>query len=301
MQTNYLDMKPEEIMASHGKSFFWASQFFSKSQLHNVSVLYTFCRFIDDLADENKPEVAEVELLKISTQLKGHIDHPFIKKVVSLGVEIQYINELIDGALFDTRKGVINSHQELLVYCYKVAGVVGLMMCPILGVRDKTAYAHAIDLGVGMQLTNICRDVLEDAQNNRYYLPIEELKELKINKDHLKKAGSHYPQLSNLVKKYLMLADQYYESGSLGFAYIPLRPRLAILIASNLYRAIGNKIIKNDCSVLKGRIYLNKWEKLINTIWALKGIFRPSFWIRGDHDISLHIVLKGLPGVEAAL
>jgi 15-cis-phytoene synthase len=298
MQTNYLDMKPEEIMASHGKSFFWASQFFSRSQLHNVSVLYTFCRFIDDLADENKPDIAEVELQKISIQIQGSIEHHLIKKIISLGVKTEYIEELIDGALFDTKKGMINSHEELLVYCYKVAGVVGLMMCPVLGVVDRKAYAHAIDLGVGMQLTNICRDVLEDAQNNRYYLPLNELKEIGINKEHLKKAGAHYPQLSHLVKKYLLLADQYYESASLGFAYIPLRPRLAILIASNLYHAIGVKILKNDCNVLKGRTYLNKWEKLIKTIWALKGIFRPSFWIKGDHDIGLHIVLKGLPGVE---
>lgn len=301
MQINYLDMKPEEIMASHGKSFFWASQFFSKSQLHNVSVLYTFCRFIDDLADENKPEVAEVELLKISNQLQGHIGHPFIKKVLSLGVKTEYINELIDGALFDTRKGIIKSHEELLVYCYKVAGVVGLMMCPVLGVRDKKGHAHAIDLGVGMQLTNICRDVLEDAQNHRYYLPLDELNEIELTKEDLKKKGADQLQLSNLVKKYLLLADKYYESGLKGLAYIPFRPRLAILIASSLYRAIGLKLLMDDCLVLKGRTYLNKKEKLINTIWALKGIFKPSFWIKGEHDLRLHKLLKGLPGVESTI
>src|SRR5574343_2069135 len=185
MVNNYLDSKPEEIMAGQGKSFFWASQFFSKSQLHNVSVLYTFCRFIDDLADENKPAIAEVELLKIKKHLEGTIEHPFIKKIISLGVKSEYINELIDGALFDTRKGMINSHQELLIYCYKVAGVVGLMMCPVLGVKEKRAYAHAIDLGVGMQITNICLDILEDAQNNRFYIPLEELMEMGIKKEHL--------------------------------------------------------------------------------------------------------------------
>lgn len=294
-------MNPEKIMADHGKSFFWASQFFSKFQLHNVSILYTFCRFIDDLADENKPEIAKVELLKISKELQGPIDHPFIKRVLSLGVKIEYINELIDGALFDTKKGVINSPQELIVYCYKVAGVVGLMMCPVLGVKDKKAFVHAIDLGVAMQLTNICRDVLEDARNNRYYLPLDELKEIELTKDDLKKKGANYPELSNLVKKYLLLADKYYESGLNGLAYIPLRPRLAILIASSLYRAIGLKLLKDDCLVLKGRTYLNKKEKLINTIWALRGIFMPSFWIRGEHDLRLHLVLKGLPGVAATL
>ncbi len=301
MQTNYLNCNPEKIMSQHGKSFFWASQFFSRSQLHNVSVLYTFCRFIDDLADENKPSLAQVELLKISQELQGYVDHPFIKKVLSLGVKVEYINELIDGALFDTRKGLIHSPQELLIYCYKVAGVVGLMMCPVLGVTDKSAYAHAIDLGVGMQLTNICRDVLEDAQNNRYYLPLEEIQQSGLGTEDLKKAGEVYPQLSHLVKKYLLLADKYYKSGVQGLAYIPLRPRFAVMIASNLYRAIGVKILKNDCDVLKGRTYLNNWEKLINTIWALKGLFKPSFWIKGDHDIKLHLCLKGLPGIERSI
>lgn len=301
MQTNYLNCNPEKIMSQHGKSFFWASQFFSRSQLHNVSVLYTFCRFIDDLADENKPAIAEVELLKISQELHGYVGHPFIKKVLSLGVKVEYINELIDGALFDTRKGLIHSPQELLIYCYKVAGVVGLMMCPVLGVTDKNAYAHAIDLGVGMQLTNICRDILEDTQNNRYYLPLEEVQQIGLDKEDLKKAGEVYPQLSNLVKKYLLLADKYYKSGAEGLAYIPLRPRFAVLIASNLYRAIGIKILKNDCNVLKGRTYLNNWEKLINTIWALKGLFKPSFWIKRDHDLTLHLWLKGLPGIERSI
>ena len=174
------------------------------------------------------------------------------------------------------------------------------MMCPVIGVKKGQAQPFALDLGIGMQLTNICRDVLEDAQNDRFYLPEEELCLRGLTKVQLKEQGSHARTIeARLVSDYLDLADDYYASGEKGFAYIPFRPRLAIMVAGKVYQAIGHKIRKNDFNVLTGRCYLNNWEKVLVSLRALSGIFRPRFWFHGHHQSSLHHSLLGLPGIDS--
>ncbi|MCO4756079.1 MAG: squalene/phytoene synthase family protein, partial [Bacteriovoracaceae bacterium] len=172
---NYLKADPVNLMARHGKSFYFASLIFSKERLNKIATLYKLCRFIDDCADELSLDESKYAINKIISELDNRKDeselNSLISQVQSFGVERGHLKELVSGAQFDAQKGPILNESDLMLYCYRVAGVVGLMMCPLIGVRDLRANPHAIDLGLGMQLTNICRDVLEDAQNGRVYLP----------------------------------------------------------------------------------------------------------------------------------
>ncbi len=151
-----------------------------------------------------------------------------------------------------------------------------------------------------MQLTNICRDVLEDAQNDRYYLPQEDLARYGLQKGQLKHKGDTPKALKELVKSYLDLADVYYASAKKGYVYIPFRPRLAIHIAAELYREIGLSLKGDGLEALQGRVHVPTWKKFIITFKALSIIFSPIFWRKGSfHQRELHEELRGLPGVNA--
>ena len=294
---NYLAAEPEKIMARHGKSFYWASQVFSKNMLKRVATLYTFCRYVDDLADECEPVVAQEQLdlvLKGLEEGKGNFSEIFgPSKIPTI-----YARELLDGALFDVNNGKVHTHQDLLVYCYKVAGVVGLMMTRVIGVTKEEAYAFAVDLGMGMQLTNICRDVLEDAQNKRTYLPLVKLNEAGLGIDELSQQGPTPPEATKIVTDYLELADQYYQSALEGMRYIPWRARIAILLAARLYQGIGHKIRYYDYNVLQGRTFLTSFEKIIITIRTLFEFLILALKPKSSHQQKLHAALVGLPGIK---
>ncbi|SMF11915.1 phytoene/squalene synthase family protein [Pseudobacteriovorax antillogorgiicola] len=298
----YLNKEPKEIMAEHGKSFYWASHLFSKERFQDVALLYAFCRYVDDTADETHPSEAKGALEALKREFRAP-HHKLLQRVHKcfrqLGIEYRFAEELISGAQFDVDKGEIESQKDLLVYCYKVAGVVGLMMCPVIGVKQEKANSFALDLGIGMQLTNICRDILEDAQNGRCYLPQEELRLRGIERQALAHQGQTPDALQALVSDYLDLADEYYSSGEQGYGFIPFRPRLAIMVAGKVYQAIGHKIRRQGFQVLQGRTYLNRWEKILVTFRSLLGVLRPTFWLKGRHQKALHHHLQGLPGVSA--
>jgi phytoene synthase len=184
------------------------------------------------------------------------------------------IKELLLGAQFDVQGGQILTQKDLMLYCYRVAGVVGQMMCPMIGVTSPKAYTHAIDLGLGMQLTNICRDISEDAKNNRSYLP------------NLKSMAAE--DVKNLVRETLDIADRYYFSAYDGLSYIPIRPRVVILLAGELYRHIGIKIRKNHYDISGGRMYLNFWEKILVSIKCVHKLSQSFFWKSKNHHSSLH-------------
>jgi phytoene synthase len=293
---NYLTQSPEKVMANHGKSFFWASQVFSKPMLNSVARLYTFCRYVDDLADECPPDESQELLTKLMEQL-GKGDAGFEDIFGPGKIDKIFAAELLDGALFDVKGQDIVTRKDLMVYCYKVAGVVGLMMTKVIGVKNPVAYSQAVDLGVAMQLTNICRDVLEDANNNRTYLPTKELEEAGLNVTLIAKKGKTPVALKKIVAFYLETADVYYNSAKQGMGHIPLRARFAILLAARLYQAIGHKLRHNQYNVLSGRTYLNKFEKLLVSFKTCFEVFTPSFWRTTKHNLELHQDLQGLPGI----
>lgn len=298
----YLDLSSEIVMQKHGKSFYFASQIFSEKQFNQVADLYQFCRYVDDLADEFEPETSKRLLKSLRAELEQNSlspDHEkLFRPLLNAGIKNSYMIELIDGALFDLFEGKIQTLQDLMVYCYQVAGVVGLMMCPLLGVKDASAQSHAIDLGIGMQLTNITRDILEDAQNNRCYIPQTILEDHSVSTRSLELKGATPENLKTVIRFLLDRADQYYFSARKGFAFIPFRPRLAILIASEVYRSIGKKIRNQDFNVLSGRTYLSTTEKVLVSLGCLRFLLHPNFWMKKSHKSGMHSLINHLPGTN---
>ena len=245
------------------KSFYFAGLLLDRQTLNDASILYAFCRKLDDAADNLK--------LKNSNELKSLIDdyrQPASKDSVNQSFkEVQkkyafkqkYIDDLIIGVSSDTNFKQPQNVQDLLLYSYKVAGTVGVLMAKVLGATHPNAEKFAIDLGIGMQLTNISRDIKEDSVNNRIYIPQDMLPNNFSSVDILNEKNKEC--IFDATNRILEIAEKYYQSGIDGIYFIPHKNRFSILIAAILYNSIGKKIIKNQHVYLKKRIYLNSFEK----------------------------------------
>tara|TARA_X000001036_G_scaffold289644_1_gene269120 strand:+ start:491 stop:1342 length:852 start_codon:yes stop_codon:yes gene_type:complete len=247
--TNYLSI--------YAKSFNWAGFFLPKKTYLNCSSLYDFCRTVDNIADEDGAlEAKKKNLLDFKKKFnKKDYSNNVIKNMWSLidefKISTNLVNDLIDGAESDLKDEVkLNSQRELLVYSYRVAGTVGLMMAKILNVENKNALKSAIDLGIAMQLTNISRDVVEDSKNNRFY----------ISSDF------------DSIKENLKLADLFYESSFTSIKKIPISFRFAILVARRVYRRIGYNILKKENIENynnSGKIYVSNITKVFQTLLSI--------------------------------
>ena len=273
---------------SEGKSFYWASFFLPKKNRIAASRLYSICRYLDDVADNSKLDTSS-EIKNIFNQIKenesSEINIFFKKNNINLGI----LKDLIDGLISDQQNVRVTDEKELIDYSYKVAGTVGLMMLPIINTKDAEARKHAIDLGIAMQLTNIARDVYEDAKMNRLYLPKEWLGQVSISDLIDNKLDDQKKKLIELsIKNLIELSDKFYANGFSGMKFIPLRTRLAIFFAAKIYKGIGEKIKSGGYVYKLERIYLNKLEKLWITIISipeflfLKNIFKSYKTIRGS-------------------
>ena len=265
---------------SEGKSFYWASFFLPKKNRIAASRLYSICRYLDDVADNSKLDTSS-QIKNIFNQIKenesSEINIFFKKNNINLGI----LKDLIDGLISDQQNVRVTDEKELIDYSYKVAGTVGLMMLPIINTKDAEARKHAIDLGIAMQLTNIARDVYEDAKMNRLYLPKEWLGQVSISDLIDNKLDDQKKRLIELsIKNLIELSDKFYANGFSGMKFIPLRTRLAIFFAAKIYKGIGEKIKSGGYVYKLERIYLNKLEKLWITIISipeflfLKNIFK---------------------------
>jgi len=273
---------------SEGKSFYWASFFLPKKNRIAASRLYSICRYLDDVADNSKLDTSS-QIKNIFNQINenesSEINIFFKKNNINLGI----LKDLIDGLISDQQNVRVTDEKELIDYSYKVAGTVGLMMLPIINTKDAEARKHAIDLGIAMQLTNIARDVYEDAKMNRLYLPKEWLGQVSISDLIDNKLDDQKKKLIELsIKNLIELSDKFYANGFSGMKFIPLRTRLAIFFAAKIYKGIGEKIKSGGYVYKLERIYLNKLEKLWITIISipeflfLKNIFKSYKPIRGS-------------------
>ena len=189
---------------------------------------------------------------------------------------VRVIIALIDGLLQDQKLVRIADERTLRRYGYRVAGTVGLM-CHVLDCDDEAARAHAIDLGIAMQLTNIARDVLEDAEMGRRYLPASWAGD--VMPVHII-AASHIPDgevaraVSAAVGQLLLLADEYYQSGAHGLPYLPLRAHIAIAVAARVYRQIGVQIAATGYGWHQGRQVTSRLTKIICSVQACGSIWR---------------------------
>ena len=254
-------MSKKNYLSIYAKSFNWSGFFLPKNIYSKCLALYDSCRTIDNIADQDSElEVKKnkLEEFKIKFEKKNQEDY-VIKNMWSLmndsNISKKIVDDLFDGIESDLKKEVrIKTEKELLIYSYRVAGTVGLMMAKIFGVKKKESLQRAIDLGIAMQLTNISRDVLEDEMKNRIHL-------IKSSKDLMQ-------DIKNIISK----ADSFYESSFVGIKDIPISCRFSIVVARRVYRQIGKKILqKKDIDSYRkaGKIYVSNFGKIIQTIFSL--------------------------------
>ena len=294
---------PKQVLARHGKSFYWASKFLGIELADRAARLYQFCRYVDDLADGDLPDRPE-SLEDIRARLAGKeiAAGPEIEAFIALAnsnnIPLSAASELLDGMLSDQNPTAVADEAELLRYCHAVAGTVGLMMCRVLNCEEPRADSFAIDLGVAMQLTNISRDVLEDAKMGRRYLPASWAN---FNPAQIAKAGlgdedtDCREQVAHGIARLLDLSEQYYASALLGIRLLPFRSRLSIAIALRVYRQIGWVLRRRNLVWWQGRVMVTGGEKALLSLRSLADL-RP---IKvPPHRTQLHQHLQGLAGVQ---
>ena len=250
-------MSDKSYLSIYAKSFSWAGFFLPRETLKKCSVLYDFCRVADNIADDkNEIEVKEKKFAEFENDFnQKKFDNLIIKNMWGImeefNISVKIVQDLSAGIKSDIKERVeLNSKKDLLIYSYRVAGTVGLMMAKILNVTKKNSLKSAIDLGIAMQLTNISRDVLEDSKNNRFY--IEE----------------NFEKISSTVN----LANRYYQDSFYAIKSIPISFRFSILVARRVYRKIGYKILKKknlENYQRSGKIYVSNIEKVLETFLSI--------------------------------
>ena len=269
------------LLKKHAKTFYWASFFLSKKTFEKCSSLYNFCRTLDDIVDEdNKLELKKENFLRFKKDfINRNPNNSTIKEMWSIidseNISKKVVIDLFDGVETDLKEKVqINSKKDLLIYSYRVAGTVGLMMSKILKVKSQEALKGAIDLGIAMQLTNIARDVCEDKRRNRRYI-------------------SHdFPSIQETINDSYIFYEKSFDS----ISSIPLRSRFSVIVARRVYRKIGDYILKqkNINNYDKaGKIYIPRYEKIIQTLYSFFDFIKLLFVNELNYDNHTnHRVLK---------
>lgn len=286
MNTDYKTLKLSydycsKITKLHAKTFYLSSHFLPEDKKNACFAVYAFCRYIDDLIDNN--------LIKNLSSSEGYekiiegvnewrrqlrslyegefIDHPImiaLKDAISkFEIPENLPNELIDGVFMDISKNRYKDFEELKLYCYKVASVVGLMTTHIFGFKNKDTYQYAIDLGIAMQMTNILRDIKEDAGKNRIYIPEEEMRYFDYSQDDLFnfRINENYREL---MRYQIQRADKYYENAEKGIPMISKDCRITVGLMSRNYKNILSVIKQNDMNVYEKRAYVPFYKKIFS-------------------------------------
>lgn len=237
----------EETLRYHGRTFHLASRVLPGPIRARAASLYAFCRHVDDLADtEQDRDRAARELIRLRNDLarrSARCVHgaQFLSLANDTDLPIEPALILIDTVSEELQGRRVATQGELIDYAYGVAGTVGLMMCTILGARERDAVPHAVDLGIAMQLTNVARDVGEDAGMGRIYLPATWLGAM-TPAQVLSPDPAGQEELRQATARCLELADSHYRSGLAGLKFLPARCRYSIAVAAQVYRAIGDRV-----------------------------------------------------------
>jgi phytoene synthase len=274
-------MSDKSYLSIYAKSFNWAGFFLPKEMYKKCSALYDFCRVADNIADDDQEIEAKA---KKFDQFENdfnqkNFENSIIKNMWDLieefNISLKIVQDLLLGIKSDIKDQVkLNSKKDLLIYSYRVAGTVGLMMAKILKVNKKNSLKSAIDLGIAMQLTNISRDVIEDSKNNRFYI------------------DKNFEEISSTVN----LADTFYKNSFYSIKDIPISFRFSILVARRVYRKIGHKILnkKNlENYQNSGKIYVSNTEKTLETFLSIFDLIKLSFIYKKDDQIQHdHILIN---------
>lgn len=258
----------QAVLKANGRSFHFASQLLAPVYRARVARLYAFCRYVDDLADESSdPILAMHELNQIKNALRtGQADQPCVRDMIALMQELQMPHEpaqsLVEGVQSDLSGHNITQEADLIRYAYQVAGTVGLMMCFVLDVHNQRAWPFAIDLGIAMQLTNIARDVGEDARANRLYLPLHWLEEVGIKAEAFLANPTADPRVFQLTARLLRHAEQLYARSEAGIPALPLACRPGIFAARHVYAGIGGAVARGGYDSITRRARTTARQKL---------------------------------------
>ena len=255
----------DNLLKKHAKSFYWASFFLSNDTFNKCSSLYNFCRTLDDIVDDdNKLEVKKEVFLKFKKDFENkdpnnQIINEMWSIINSENISKKIVIDLFDGVETDLEEKVeINSKKDLLVYSYRVAGTVGLMMSKILKVNNKESLKGAIDLGIAMQLTNIARDVCEDKKRKRRYIKSD----------------------FSSIKETIYDSEIFYQKSFKSISSITLRSRFSVIVARRIYKKIGDYILKQkniENYNKAGKIYVPLFEKVIQTFLSIFDFVRLLF------------------------
>ncbi len=276
----------KNISRHHAKTFYLASLFLPKKQQNPIFAIYALLRTVDDVVDmaEDKLKDGLITSDEISMMLEswksrlkacyaGNVDNDPIMMawqdtLKSYAIPIDLPLDLMDGVAMDIEFKPFETFEELYVYCYKVAAVVGLMTSEIFGYSDKQALEHAIELGIAMQLTNILRDIGEDVDRGRIYLPLEDLRRFNYSQEEFmqKRINNNF---INLMKFQIERARGYYRSSEKGIPMLEKQSRFGVSISSINYGNILSAIEKNNYDVFSKRAYRSFYQKIstIPYVW----------------------------------
>lgn len=265
----------------HAKTFYFATRFLPYHKQRGIFALYALCRYLDDLVDEAEDLLLQEKLIlqdieqrieewrrNINSVFDGqHIDHPVLLAIRDtlkhFSIDAKYPLELLEGVSTDLVKDRYNNFEELYKYSYQVAAVVGLMTTDVFGFSGEKAKLHAEHLGIAMQLTNILRDIGEDLDRNRIYLPQDDLKTYGVSEEALF-SREITPEFKSLMAFQIERARYYYKSAAMGIPMLSKDSRLPVALALQNYSKILDEIESLDYAVLTKRAYLNFGQKIIN-------------------------------------
>jgi phytoene synthase len=267
------------MITQGSKSFSLAARLFDSDTRDAAFFLYGWCRYCDDQVDragiEESREQLEQRLAKLSEATRSVFSGTDQEQAVFIAMQYivqrysipaHYALELIEGMAMDARGTRYQTFNDLALYCYRVAGTVGLMMSHVMGLRDEQALKHAADLGIAMQLTNIARDITEDASMDRIYLPLEWLEEAGIAPEEIAEVKNR-PKLALITKRLLQEAERYYLSGDAGLWHLSFRSACAVAAARHVYSEIGSLLLHRGPSAWDQRSYVTGARKL----WVILG------------------------------
>ena len=261
------------ITAHYSKSFYVSARMLPREKRWATYALYGFCRHCDNLIDTPRQRteteiVREIQRLTEELQVAyntGESQHPiiraFILVVKAYGIPIEYPLDLLKGVVMDVQQTRYKTFDELSLFCYRVAAVVGLMMTYVLGYKDERAFGYAKQLGIAMQLTNILRDIKEDKDMGRIYLPQKDLVRFDVSaQDILEEKIT--PQLKTLMKFQIERADRYYAEAMPGISLLKTESQYAIYSAAKIYRGILRKIEDHDYNPFLSRVFVPSRQKI---------------------------------------
>jgi 15-cis-phytoene synthase len=276
LQAGFLEAK--KITKKFAKTFYLASLFLPPDKKNASYTIYALCRLSDETVDDlnNLSPIESLQQLQQKISLayaKTAIDTPllaaFRHTVNTYHIPKEYFDQLIEGMRMDLEQNRFADFAALYEYCYRVAGVVGLMMLKVFGSHDESASAYALKLGIAMQLTNILRDIKEDFGRGRIYLPQDELLRFKVSEEQLS-LGQNNADFKDLMHFQIKRAHQFYAESLPGIKLIDNRiSRLVVLAMAENYRKILKQIQNNDFDVFTKRAQVNNLGKLLTILKIL--------------------------------